>query len=69
MGIFEAHPGIRIKDIQESQIEADISLKITNDQISAAFQKHLLNALKLFYKLVWSRSLQLEHLFPARDNM
>ncbi|MGZ5244514.1 MAG: tyrosine-type recombinase/integrase [Bacteroidia bacterium] len=63
---FSAHAHIKVKEITEKDIEAYIINKIKADNISQSFQKHILGALKLFYKLVFDKTLQLDHLYPKR---
>ncbi len=63
---FLSHPHIQVQDIQEPDIERYVLKKIKEGKVSQAYQKHLLGALKLFYKLVFNRDMKLNHLYPKR---
>ncbi len=43
-----------------------LNTKITKEQFSPSFQKHFLGALKLYYKLVYEKEIEINHLYPIR---
>ena len=61
--------GIRsenLRSVSDEVIENFIFERIRTQKISQSYQKHLLGSIKLFYKLVFSRNVRIEHLYPKR---
>ncbi|WP_316807124.1 site-specific tyrosine recombinase/integron integrase [Pedobacter agri] len=63
---FKENNQFPITEINEQIIESYLGKIIREKNISAAYQKQLIGSLKLFYKMVFSRVLQIDHLFPKR---
>lgn len=63
---FKENSQIGVENIDENIIEKYLYKTITEKNISAAYQKHLIGSLKLFYKMVFERSLKIDYLFPKR---
>jgi len=61
---FRENNQFPITEINEQIIESYLGKIIREKNISAAYQKHLIGSVKLFYKMVFSRVLQIDHLFP-----
>jgi site-specific recombinase XerD len=65
-GAFFNDCEVPVAKVDEKIIEAYILNKIRNGEISEAFQKHLLGALTLFYKMVFERKINIGYLYPQR---
>jgi site-specific recombinase XerD len=65
-GAFFRETGLKVENVSEKEIEEYINERIRHGNISSAFQKHLLGALKLFYKFVFDRNIDVAHLYPSR---
>lgn len=63
---FKENSQIGVENVDENIIEKYLYKTITEKNISAAYQKHLIGSLKLFYKMVFERSLKIDYLFPKR---
>ncbi|WP_421942826.1 site-specific tyrosine recombinase/integron integrase [Pedobacter sp.] len=63
---FKENNQFLVTDINEKIIEAYLVKIIREKKISAAYQKHLIASLKLFYKMVFNRLLNIDDLFPKR---
>jgi integrase/recombinase XerD len=63
---FKTNPTLSIPKVTEENIEDHIYKCSCEGKMSNAYQKHLLGALKLFYKFVFDRTLKLEYLYPKR---
>lgn len=61
---FNENNDIGVENINEITIEKYLYKIIKEKSISAAYQKHLIGSLKLFYKMVFDRSLKIDYLFP-----
>jgi integrase/recombinase XerD len=64
VALFLKETKFRPGDISEKEIESYFLHEVNRRKISPAYQKHLLFALKLFFKEVFNRHLKLKHLFP-----
>jgi integrase/recombinase XerD len=53
--------------IQTNNIAYFLNAKITKEQFSPSFQKHFLGAMKLYYKLVFEKEIEIKHLYPIRQ--
>lgn len=54
-------------NINEADIEKFIQNKIKNGKISISFQKHLLGAIILFYKVIYNKTFSIRYLYPKRQ--
>ena len=54
-------------DIPISEIEAFINTKVDHDKISASYQHSLVGAIKKIYELVKHQKIELDYLYPKRN--
>lgn len=64
--IINAFPNSDISELSKRQIEEFINFQVTHQQISRAYQKQLLGALKLFYNDFFGKNYNLFYLYPDR---
>ena len=64
---FNANKDKRIRDLTDRDVENFITAKIRTDRISPSFQKQILGAVALFFKLVLEKNIRLDHLNPKRS--
>ncbi len=55
-----------LRSVSDEAIEDFIFERIRTQNISQSYQKHLLGAIKLFYRIVFRRNPKIEHLYPKR---
>jgi len=63
---FKENSSTGIENVDEQIIEKYLYQIIREKNISAAYQKHLIGSLKLFYKMVFDQTLKIDYLFPKR---
>lgn len=56
-----------LNQIPISEIEAFINKKVLTDQISASYQRSLVGAIKKIYELVNNQKIELDYLYPKRN--
>lgn len=63
---FRDIKGVNIEDVDELVVEQYIYKILKEKEISHSYQKHTLGGIKLFYNVVFNKSLSLTHLYPRR---